>query len=213
MTNEMLSFLEKAVQVQSTILIFGKNPIHNKQLLKTCANYYDDLLIIVGIDIEDMELKYKRIVHLQSSGGYSKGDAAKQGIRINTNTNVFVMDDLDVTSVYPFLTIPSVGFEGSMATIQATSLDEAIRLLTFGEMINEYPIQAIYEIMYESIDFIIMCEEKDEEPDISQIYSFKEKGKTNNFSIQTVFDKQEKTFDLHGLKEDLLKKWEGKEDG
>lgn len=206
----MRAFLEKAVQVQSNILIVGKDPIYNKKLLKICMEYYDPKMRILGIDIEDMGFEHDHIIHLKPTTGYNKNQLIRQGIHMRPE--VIVVDELSVDSVFNFMQSCNTGHDGSMSTVKSVSIEEVLSVLSFGEMLIEIPIKAIYDCLYEAIDFIVVCEEEDGELDIVQIHSFKEKGETSSLSIRPIFDKEKKTYNLNGLKKDLLRKWKNEQD-
>ncbi len=208
LTVNMARFLEAATQAKLNIIISGGTGTGKTTLLNVLSSFLgDDERIITIEDAAELKLNQKHVISLETrltnyegEGEVTIRDLVRNSLRMRPDR--IIVGEVRGKEAFDMMQAMNTGHEGSITTLHANSPIDALNRLETMILMNEMeiPVSAIRGYIENAIDIIIqidrlsdgkrkitsICEVvgmKNEEIEVREIFSFKQKGVMDDGSV------------------------------
>ena len=212
LTPYMARFLEACVEAKCNILIVGGTGSGKTTFLNVLSSFInEDERIITIEDAAELKLKQKHVISLETrlTNYEGQGEVTIRDLVINSlrmRPDRIIVGEVRGKEAFDMLQAMNTGHTGSMTTMHANSpIDALNRLETMILMAGmEIPIKAIREYIENAIDIVVQVERlsdgrrkvtniseivgfKDDIIELKEIFSFKRKTGSKDFSVNGEF--------------------------
>lgn len=212
MTAHMAIFLEACVKAKLNIIISGGTGTGKTTLLNILSSFIGDEERIITIeDAAELKLHQSHVVSLETrmtnyegEGEITVRDLVRNSLRMRPDR--IIVGEVRGKEAFDMMQAMNTGHEGSITTLHSNSPEDAINRLETMMLMNdmEIPVAAIRNYIEKAIDIIIQIDRlsdgkrkvssisevvgiKDEKICLKEIFSFKEKGLSDEGNVRGEF--------------------------
>jgi len=203
LTPYMARFLDASVKAKLNILVCGGTGSGKTTLLNILSNFIGKTERIITIeDAAELRLSGEHVISLETrDDNYQNGnlvtirDLVRNSLRMRPDR--IIVGEVRGAEAFDMLQAMNTGHEGSLTTLHANSVSDALYRLESMVLMNEVglPVKAIREYIESAIDLVIEVKRL---PDgrrkiinISEVVGFKE----DEINLQTIFEFKEEGID------------------
>ena len=218
LTNDMAIFLEACVKAKLNILISGGTGTGKTTLLNILSSFIDsDERIITIEDAAELRLHQSHVISLETrltnyegEGEVTIRDLVRNSLRMRPDR--IIVGEVRGKEAFDMMQAMNTGHEGSITTLHANNPTDALNRLETMIMMNEMeiPVSAIRGYIENAIDIIVQIDRltdgkrkitsisevtgiTDGNIDITQIFTYTQKGIDDNEEVYGDFKQYKKT--------------------
>ncbi len=203
MTRDMAEFLEACVKAKLNIIISGGTGTGKTTLLNILSSFISDEERIITIeDAAELKLHQSHVISLETrmvnyegEGEITIRDLVRNSLRMRPD--LIIVGEVIGKEAFDILQAMNTGHEGSITTLHANSVNDALYRLESMVLMNdiELPVKAIREYIESAIDIVIevkrLADGRRKVTNISEVCGFKD----DNISLKTIFEFKEEGID------------------
>ena len=203
LTPYMARFLEACVKVKLNIIVCGGTGSGKTTLLNVLSSFIGNNERIITIeDAAELKLSQEHVVSLETrDDNYNNGnlvtirDLVRNSLRMRPDR--IIVGEVRGNEAFDMLQAMNTGHEGSITTLHANSVNDALYRLESMVLMNdiELPVKAIREYIESAIDIVIevkrLADGRRKVTNISEVCGFKD----DNISLKTIFEFKEEGLD------------------
>ncbi|MGM9881919.1 MAG: CpaF family protein [Bacilli bacterium] len=208
LTVNMARFLEASVEAKLNIIISGGTGTGKTTLLNILSGFLgDDERIITIEDAAELKLHQKHVISLETrltnyegEGEITIRDLVRNSLRMRPDR--IIVGEVRGKEAFDMMQAMNTGHEGSITTLHANNPIDALNRLETMILMNEMeiPVSAVRGYIENAIDIIVQIDRlsdgkrkitsiseivgiKDENVEVKEIFSFKQKGVNSDGSV------------------------------
>ena len=208
LTPYMARFLDAAVKAKLNILVCGGTGSGKTTLLNVLSNFINDNERIITIeDAAELRLRGNHVISLETrNDNYQNGnlvtirDLVRNSLRMRPDR--IIVGEVRGAEAFDMLQAMNTGHEGSLTTLHANSVNDALYRLESMVLMNEVnlPVKAIREYIESAIDLVIEVKRlsdgrrkitnisevvgfNNDDVHLQSIFAFNEQGMDNNKQV------------------------------
>ena len=203
LTPYMARFLEACVKAKLNIIVCGGTGSGKTTLLNVLSSFIGNNERIITIeDAAELKLSQEHVVSLETrDDNYNNGnlvtirDLVRNSLRMRPDR--IIVGEVRGNEAFDMLQAMNTGHEGSITTLHANSVSDALYRLESMVLMNdiELPVNAIREYIESAIDIVIevkrLADGRRKITNISEVCGFKE----DTISLKTIFEFKEEGID------------------
>ena len=203
LTPYMARFLEACVKAKLNIIVCGGTGSGKTTLLNVLSSFIGNSERIITIeDAAELKLSQEHVVSLETrDDNYNNGnlitirDLVRNSLRMRPDR--IIVGEVRGNEAFDMLQAMNTGHEGSITTLHANSVNDALYRLESMVLMNdiELPVKAIREYIESAIDIVIevkrLADGRRKVTNISEVCGFKD----DNISLKTIFEFKEEGID------------------
>ena len=206
LTTYMARFLDAAVRAKLNILVCGGTGSGKTTLLNVLSSFIGSNERIITIeDAAELKLNQSHVISLETrDDNYQSGnlvtirDLVRNSLRMRPDR--IIVGEVRGAEAFDMLQAMNTGHEGSLTTLHANSVEDALYRLESMVIMNDVtlPIRAIREYIESAIDLVVetkrLSDGRRKVTNISEVIGFKE----DMIKLRPIFEFREETIDEDG---------------